>query len=146
MSAFGVTISAFVEASPVMDTEVPALLEAGEQELALIVVLVETVNVTSCTQLRTLIAPLELLMPVEVAVPVLTAPKALVVAAGRSPAAMAAKFPTPATPVACRTWVVVVSLFAPTMYSVVIGKVSVTAPDGTPKLAVVRFVDVPNTS
>jgi hypothetical protein len=32
-----------------MFTEVPALLAAGEQELALIVVLEETVNVTSAT-------------------------------------------------------------------------------------------------
>ena len=67
-------------------------------------------------------------------------------AEGMSPAAIALNAPTPATAVACSTCVVVVSEFAPTIYSDVIGKVSVTAPDGTPKLAVVRFVDVPMTS
>jgi hypothetical protein len=49
MSAFGVTARAIVEVNPVIVTEVPALPEAGEQELALIVVLAETVNVTLAT-------------------------------------------------------------------------------------------------
>jgi len=49
MSALGVTDRTIVEVNPVMLTDVPALDEAGEQELALMVVLDETVNVTSAT-------------------------------------------------------------------------------------------------
>jgi len=49
--------------------------------------------------------------------------------AGISPAAIAAELYTPGTAVACRTCVVVVSEFAPTIYSLVFGNVSVTAPD-----------------
>src|SRR5208337_278019 len=62
---------------------------------------------------------------------------------GRSPVAMALNAPTPATAVACRTSVTVVSELAPTMYSVVIGNVKVTAPLGMGKFKVVRLVDVP---
>jgi hypothetical protein len=64
MSEFGVTMRACVDTSPVIVTEVPELLEAGEQELALIVVLDETVNVTSATQFVTENTPLDALRPV----------------------------------------------------------------------------------
>src|SRR5208337_4116353 len=53
--------------------------------------------------------------------------------------------PTPATAVACSTCVVVVSEFAPTMYSAVNGKVSVTPDAGAGKFNVVVLV-VPKTN
>ena len=65
---------------------------------------------------------------------------------GRSPVPIAVELNTPATAVACKTCVVVVSEFAPTMYSLVIGNVSVTAPDDAGKVRVVKFVEVPVTS
>ena len=73
-------------------------------------------------------------------------PPLAIVTVGRSAAARALNAPTPGTAVACRTSVTVVSEFAPIMYSVVIGNVKVTAPDGTGNVSVVRFVVVPATS
>ena len=66
--------------------------------------------------------------PADAALVVLVPPLAIVTV-GRSAAARAEKPPTPATAVAWSTSVVVVSEPAPTMYSLVLGKVNVTAPE-----------------
>ena len=59
---------------------------------------------------------------------------------------MAPNAPMPFAAVACSTWLVVVSPAAPIIYSVVLGKVRVTAPLEAGYVDVVRFVDVPVTS
>lgn len=63
----------------------------------------------------------------------------------RSLAAIAAELNTPGTEVACSTSLVVVSEFAPTIYSVVTGKVSVTAPLDAGKFSVVKLLLAPVT-